>query len=89
MDAQEPVIVPVLVAPTLTYARRRTVCDCCGNERRWHAYVDGVPQCRHAPALDDAAEMCADRPGRVCRLCARAVGAEEWPGRGLREADDA
>lgn len=75
------------VAPAVTYARRRTICDCAGNVRRWHAYVDGMPQCRHTPALDEAAEVCAERPARVCRFCARAVGADERPGMREEESD--
>ena len=75
-DAATLTIVPVVVAPTLIYARRRTICDCCGNVRKWHIYRDAVPQCRHAPALDEAAQVCAERPERVCRYCARAVEAE-------------
>lgn len=80
---------PVLtVAPTLTYARRRTVSQSCGNVRKWHIYLDGVPQCRHAPALDEAAQVCAKRPERVCRYCARVVeGADEWPRMGLATAE--
>lgn len=78
----------LVIAPTLTYARRQPHFDYRFSEPRWHIYVDGAPQCRHAPPLDEAAQVCAERPERVCRYCARAVeGADAWPGMGLATAE--
>lgn len=66
----------LVIAPALAYARRQPHFDYRFSEPRWHIYVDAVPQCRHAPPLDEAAQVCAERPERVCRYCARAVEAE-------------